>query len=88
MTKAARLRIVVLAVLLVPATVGAQQRGDPTNIQGRLAGLQQQLAELSARVEQLKVQDQRLQQRLEEMRNNIDARLDRLEKAGARPARR
>jgi TolA-binding protein len=76
-----------LAILLLPATLGAQQRGDATNIQARLTVLQQQLAELSARLEQLRAQDQQLQQRLEEMRTSIDARLERLERGGAGPGR-
>jgi TolA-binding protein len=87
-TKAVSLCVVAAAILFLPASLGAQQRSDPGNIQGRLAGLQQQLAELSARLEQLKRQDQQLQQRLEETRTSIEARLERLEKAGARPPRR
>ena len=86
-TKAVSLCVVAAAILLLPATLGAQQRGDATNIQGRLVGLQQQLAELSARLEQLRAQDQQLQQRLEEMRTSIDARLERLERGGAGPGR-
>ena len=86
-TKAVSLYVVVVAILLVPATV-AQRSGDAAYIAGRLTSLQQQLAELSARLEQLKIQDQQLQQRLEEMRTNFEARLDRLERAGARPGRR
>ena len=80
--------VVVVAILLVPATVVAQRSGDAAYIAGRLTGLQQQLAELSARIEQLKIQDQQLQQRLEEMRTNFEARLERLERAGAGPGRR
>ena len=87
-TKAVSLYVVVVAILLVPATAVAQRSGDAAYIAGRLTGLQQQLAELSARLEQLKIQDQQLQQRLEEMRTNFEARLDRLERAGARPGRR
>lgn len=84
---AVSLCVVAAAILLLPAGLAAQQRNDPGNIQGRLAGLQQQLAELSARLEQLKRQDQQLQQRLEETRASIEARLERLEKAGSGPSR-
>ena len=80
--------VVVVAILLVPATAVSQRSGDAAYIASRLTGLQQQLAELSARLEQLKIQDQQLQQRLEEMRTNFEARLEQLEKAGAGPRRR
>ena len=53
-TKAVSPYVVVVAILLVPATVVAQQSGDAAYIAGRLTGLQQQLADLSARLEQLK----------------------------------
>ena len=75
----------VLTGVLLPGTAFAQRGGDAAYIDGRLSGLQQQLAELSARIEQLKIQDQQLQQQLERMRN-FDARLDRLEKGGGRKA--
>ena len=87
-TKAVSPYVVVVAILLVPATVVAQRSGDAAYIAGRLTGLEQQLADLSARLEQLKSQDQQLQQRLEEMRNNFEARLERLERpAGGRGRR-
>ena len=75
--------LIVLTGVLLPGTAFAQRGGD---IDGRLSGLQQQLAELSARIEQLKIQDQQLQQQLERMRTNFEARLDRLEKGGGRKA--
>ena len=77
--------LIVLTGVLLPGTAFAQRGGDAAYIDGRLSGLQQQLAELSARIEQLKIQDQQLQQQLERMRN-FDARLDRLEKGGGRKA--
>ena len=86
--KAVRTLVVVVALLLMPGTVAAQRSGDAAHIAGRLTGLQQQLAELSAHLEQLNIQDQQLQQRLEEMRTNFEARLERLERAGAGPVRR
>jgi TolA-binding protein len=77
--------LIVLTGVLLPSTAFAQRGGDAAYIDGRLSGLQQQLAELSARIEQLKIQDQQLQQQLERMRN-FEARLDRLEKGGGRKA--
>jgi prefoldin subunit 5 len=50
--------------------------------------MQQQLNEISARIEQLKAQDQQLQQRLEGMRTSFEARIQRLEKGGAGSGRR
>jgi TolA-binding protein len=79
-TRTLRLYVVALAVLLLPAAAFAQRSGDPAYIEGRLNGLQQQLADLSARIEQLKIQDQQLQQRLERMRTNFEARLEQREK--------
>jgi TolA-binding protein len=67
--------VVVAAILLLPDATFAQRSGDPSYIEGRLNGLRQQLADLSARIKQLEVQDQQLQQRLESMRTNFEARL-------------
>jgi TolA-binding protein len=78
--------LIVLTGVLLPGTAFAQRGGDAAHIDGRLSGLQQQLAEHSARIEQLKIQDQQLQQQLERMRTNFEARLDRLEKGGGRKA--
>jgi TolA-binding protein len=76
----------VVGSLLLPVPVLAQ---DGAYIQGRLVGMQQQLNEISARVEQLKEQDRQLQQRVEAMRTRMEARLQRLEQgAGSRPGRR
>ena len=77
--------LIVLTGVLLPGTAFAQRGGDAAYIDGRLSGIKQQLAELSARIEQLKIQDQQLQQQLERMRN-FEARLDRLEKGGGRKA--
>jgi TolA-binding protein len=68
------------AILLLPIPTVAQDR---TYIQGRLDGMQRQLADLSAQIERLKVQEQQLQEGLESMRRKSEARLDRLEKGGA-----
>jgi TolA-binding protein len=75
MMKAVQPCVVAAAILLLPAAVFAQRSGDPAYIEGRLNGLQQQLADLSARFTELKIQDQQLQQRLERMRTNFESRL-------------
>jgi hypothetical protein len=53
---------------LLPDATFAQRSGAPAYIEGRLNELRQQLANLSARIKQLEVRDQQLQQRLEGMR--------------------
>jgi len=83
--KAVLCYLIVLTGVLLPGTAFAQRGGDAAYIDGLLSGIQQQLAELSGRIEQLKIQDQQLQQQLERMRN-FEARLDRLEKGGGRKA--
>jgi TolA-binding protein len=80
--------LIVLTSFLLPGTAFAQRGSDAAYIEGRLSGLQQQLADLSARIEQLKIQDQQLHQRLQRMRTNFEARLERLEKGGAGSGRR
>ena len=75
MMKAIHACVVAAAILLLPAAAIAQRGIDPAYIEGRLNGLQQQLADVSARIKELKIQDQQLQQRLENMRSNFEARL-------------
>ena len=75
MIKAVHPCVVAAAILLLPAAAFAQRSGDPAYIEGRLNGLQEQLADLFARIKELKIQDQQLQQRLEGMRTNLEARL-------------
>jgi TolA-binding protein len=75
---------VAAAIFLLPTSTFAQDR---TYIEDRLDGLQRQLADLSARTEELKVQEQQLQEQLENMRRKSDAHLERLEKGGASRAR-
>jgi len=67
------------AILLLPTSAFAQ---DGFYIQGRLDGLQRQLADLAARIDQLKADNQQLQQQMESMRTKFEARLGRLEKGG------
>lgn len=86
---AVRLYACVSAIFLVPtATIGQQRSIDSAYVERRLSALQQQLANLNARLEQIKVQDQQLQQQLEAMRTKWEARLERLEKGGSRSGRR
>jgi DNA repair exonuclease SbcCD ATPase subunit len=78
-----------LAILLAPVPAIGQQRGvDAAYVERRLAALQQQLANLSARLEQIRAQDQQFQQQLDGMRAKLEVRLERLEKAGSRAGRR
>jgi TolA-binding protein len=74
------------AFLLLPTAGFAQRSGDPAYIEARLTGLQRQLAGLSARIKELKIQDQQLQERLDAMRTDFEARLGRQEN-GARGQR-
>ena len=71
------LRLVVLALLLVPGAAAAQ------NVNARLNELQRSIATLSQQIEQLKVQDQQLQQRMDKMQQGFEQRIERLEKGGA-----
>ncbi|MGD9884903.1 MAG: hypothetical protein AB7F22_35675 [Reyranella sp.] len=71
---------VAAAIMLLPTSTPAQ---NAFYIQGRLDGLQRQLADLATLIEQLKAEDQQLQQQLESMRTKFEARLERLEKGGA-----
>ena len=87
MMKAVHPCIVAAAILLLPTAAFAQRSGDPAYIQGRLTGLQQQLADLSARIKELKIQDQQLQERLETMRANFEARLGQQENGARSKAR-
>lgn len=74
------LTCIAAAILLLPTSTFAQDRAY---IQGRLDGLQRQLADLSSKIDQLKAQDRQLQQQLEGMQGKFDARLERLEKGSA-----
>jgi TolA-binding protein len=71
------LRFVVLALLLVPGAAAAQ------NVNARLNELQRSIATLSQQIEQLKVQDQQLQQRMDKMQQGFEQRIERLEKGPA-----
>ena len=87
MTKAVHPCVVAAAILLLPAAAFAQRSGDPASIEGRLNVIQHQLADLSARIKELEVQDQQLQQRLERMRTNVEARLEQRENGAKSKAR-
>jgi len=80
----ALLRIAALAALVLPGPAMAQ-----SGVDARLNDLQRSLTSLSAQLEQLKTQNQQLQQRLETMQSSIGQRLERLEKTPApKPAPR
>ena len=71
-------RITVLVVFGLPSAAMAQ-----SGVDGHLNELQRTLGGLSAQLDQLKVQNQQLEQRLDKMQTSIGQRLERLEK---RPA--
>jgi len=75
MMKAVHSCVVAAAIFLLPAAAFAQRSGDPAHFERQLNGLQQQLADLPARIKELNIQDQQLQQRLQRMRTNLEARL-------------
>ena len=76
-------RVIVCAVLLLPASVEAQSGGRAAYLESRLNELQRTAAGLSAQLEQLRAQDQQLQQQMEKMQTSLGQRLERLEKGGA-----
>jgi TolA-binding protein len=87
--KAVRLYACALAIFLAPtAAIGQQRSIDTAYVERRLSALQQQLANLNARIEQIREQDLQLQQQLEAMRTKWEARIGRLEKGGSRSGRR
>jgi len=85
--KAVQPCVVAAVILLLPAAAFTQRSGDPAYIERQLNGLQQQLADLSARIKELKIQDQQLQERLETMRTNFEARLGQQENGAKGKAR-
>jgi TolA-binding protein len=87
MMKAVHPCIVAAAILLLPTAAFAQRSGDPAYIEGRLTELQQQLADLSARIKELRIQDQQLQERMERMRTNLETRLGQQENSARGKAR-
>jgi len=87
MMKAIHPCVVAAAIFLLPAAAFAQRSGDPANIEGRLNVLQQRLADLSARTKELKIRDEQLHQRLEDMRTNFEARIGQQENGAKGKAR-
>lgn len=72
-------------VVFWPGMAAAQRSDDRAHFDARIGVLQRSLADLSAQIERLKMQDRQLQQQLEKMRANYDQRLARLERAAASP---
>lgn len=75
--------IIALFALLLPATAHAQRGGTAESVDRRLNELQRSVANLNAQLEQIKAQDRRLQQQLEDMQTRVGQRLERLEKGSA-----
>lgn len=67
-------RLAVLALVFLPGAAAAQ------SVDGRLNDLQRSMSALSAQIEQLKVQNTQLQQRLEKMQTSFEQRIEKLEK--------
>jgi len=78
-------RLLLLATLVLPSAVSAQQ---PGYVDDRLNQLQQSITMLTGQLEQLQYSNQQLQQQMEKMQADYEYRLDTLEKGrgGARPA--
>lgn len=81
------LSLAVFAATMAPHAAAAQRSDDRAQFDARMSVLQRSVAELSMQIERLKASNQDLEQRLDEMRANIDQRLERLER-GASPAGR
>ena len=75
------LRLAVLALLFVPGAAAAQ------SVDGRLNDLQRSMSALSTQIEQLKVQNTQLQQRLGKMQTSFEQRIEKLEKRPAPAAK-
>ncbi len=78
-----RTLLALLAAFMLPGAAVAQGAGDAAYVNGRLSELQRTLAALSTQLDQLKAQNQQLQQRLEKMQTSFGQRIERLEKAPA-----
>ena len=70
-------RLLLLAVLVLPSAVSAQQ---PAYVDDRLNQLQQSLTMLTGQLEQLQYSNQQLHQQMEKMQADYEYRLDTLEK--------
>lgn len=70
-------RLLLLAALVLPSAVSAQQ---PAYIDDRLNQLQQSLTLLTGQLEQLQYSNQQLKQQMEKMQADYEYRLDTLEK--------
>jgi tol-pal system protein YbgF len=75
-------RLLVWAVLLLPAAASAQRGDAAVYTEDRINQLQQSLSQMTGQIEQLQNRNQQLQQQLEKMRADYDYRLDQLEKGG------
>jgi TolA-binding protein len=73
-----------LAVFLLPG-IAAAQGVDRSQFDARANTLQSSLTDLNAQVEKLKATNLQLQRQMDNMRARLDDRLQRLEKAKAKP---
>jgi TolA-binding protein len=70
-------------VALTPGIAPGQSAGSSAYVDDRLNQISRSIADLQGRMEQLRKQNQQLQQSLDKMRSSYESRLTRLEKGGA-----
>lgn len=73
-------------VALTPGIAPGQSAGSSAYVDDRLNQISRSIADLQGRMEQLRKQNQQLQQSLDKMRSSYESRLTRLEKGGATKA--
>lgn len=74
------------ALSTLPGVAMGQRAGASTYVDDRITQLGRSIADLESRAEQLRKQNQQLQQQLDKMRTSYESRLERLEKGGAAKA--
>lgn len=80
------LSFVAVALSTLPDVAVGQRAGASTYVDDRIIQLGRSIADLEGRAEQLRKQNQQLQQQLDKMRTSYESRLERLEKGGAAKA--
>lgn len=84
MMKPISLSLAAFVLSMLPGMTLAQRSGASAYIDDRLNQIGRSIADLESRAEQLRKQNQQLQQQMDKMRISIEGRLERLEKGGAR----
>jgi TolA-binding protein len=78
--------LLAFALPTLPGVAIGQRAGASTYVDDRISQLGRSIADLESRAEQLRKQNQQLQQQLDKMRTSYESRLERLEKGGAAKA--